>query len=601
MQNSLSKSKIEIMLEETDNLDHFRSQTTLHKREVTSKTEEKLLSKVYESHNAAQIRKFLPEEEVENFHNSVEFNWNQFWISFIYEFLPWVLVSPLVVLLIEKSKKKAWNVIQNRCLLMCSLKHNDLRLHILHWVLWYPSQWIIMSSLIFKLFDINNLLRNIDIFHLLIGFFILTVRNLIISIKYGYYRKEDYEILCSDPPYWDQNKTERRMVLAGWSSPEKYPGLIEDELTCTVDASNISVQGMSFVLKEEISHFLRKITTDELFCAKTKYNKHNEVTSGFLCHQIIKKSFEVNMPNFYFVIALICSLYIMISPPIVKSFYNTYSFGSSIFEVIVSTGILIISFMSFGLFSFGLICLHDFNRRFNAMNYLGKLIYYPGIKLDDLFNEKNLKSSNFENNILSDFLKKYIHADLSIPKNVFAWSCIRNILRSYGHSYYLRIQGYTSVFLCFVLFCLVMLNLIGWLGLRHHFSTIILLISLILIISIITIISIFKASNLQHESSNHRNLVKKELLIIEKSLIQDDESFNNLRKSKYKSKQLLKEVDEYINFEELNHNPTKILGYPADHNVLSSVIGLIITGFVLALEGFVGSNITYDAYGWFKF
>ena len=43
------------------------------------------------------------------------------------------------------------------------------------------------------------------------------------------------------------------MVLAGWSSPEKYPGLIEDELTCTVDASNISVQGMSFVLKEEIS------------------------------------------------------------------------------------------------------------------------------------------------------------------------------------------------------------------------------------------------------------------------------------------------------------------------------------------------------------
>ena len=81
MQNSLSKSKIEIMLEETDNLDHFRTQTTLHKRELTSKTEDKLLSKVYESHNAAQIRKFLPEEEVENFHNSVEFNWNQFWIS----------------------------------------------------------------------------------------------------------------------------------------------------------------------------------------------------------------------------------------------------------------------------------------------------------------------------------------------------------------------------------------------------------------------------------------------------------------------------------------------------------------------------------------
>ena len=80
---------------------------------------------------------------------------------------------------------------------------------------------------------------------------------------------------------------------------QKNIGLIEDELTCTVDASNISVQGMSFILKEDISQFLRKIKTDELFCAKTKYNQNNEVTSGFLCHQIIKKSFEVNIPNFY--------------------------------------------------------------------------------------------------------------------------------------------------------------------------------------------------------------------------------------------------------------------------------------------------------------
>jgi hypothetical protein len=589
------------MLDETENIDHFRTPTTLHKREVTSKTEEKLLSKVYESHNAAQIRKFIPEEEVEDYHNSVEFNWNQFWVSFTYEVLPWVFISPLAVLLIERSRKKAWNVIQNRCLLLCSLKHNDIRLHIMFWVLWYPSQWIIISGLVFKIFDSHNFIRNIDIFHLLIGFCILTVRNLIVSIKYGYYRKEDYDILSSDPPYWDQSRTERRMVLAGWSSPEKYPGLIEDELTCTVDASNISVQGMSFILKEDISQFLRKIKTDELFCAKTKYNQNNEVTSGFLCHQIIKKSFEVNIPNFYFIIALICSLYVMICPPIVKSIFNTHSFGDSIYEIIVSIGILITTFQSFPVFGFGLICVHDFKRRFNAMNFLGKLISYPGIRLDDLFSEKTLKSNNIDNNKLSQILKKHIHVDLSNPKNVFAWSNIRTIIRSYGHSYYLRIQGYTSVFLCFVLFCLVMLNLIGWLGLRHHFSTIILLISLILIISIITVISIFKASNLQHESSNHRNLVKKELLIIEKSLIQDDESFNNLRKSKYKSKQLLKEVDEYINFEELNHNPTKILGYPADHNVLSSVIGLIITGFILALEGFVGSNISYDVNGWFRF
>jgi len=148
---------------------------------------------------------------------------------------------------------------------------------------------------------------------------------------------------------------------------------------------------------------------------------------------------------------------------------------------------------------------------------------------------------------------------------------------------------------------MVMLNLIGWLGFRHHISTIFILVLMILVISIITIVSIFKASKLQHESSLHRNLIKKEILLIENALIEEDDSFNNLRKMKYKAKELLKEVDDYIDFEELKHNPTKILGFPADHNVLSSVIGLIITGFVLALEGFAGANIVYDLNGWYRY
>ena len=124
---------------------------------------------------------------------------------------------------------------------------------------------------------------------------------------------------------------------------------------------------------------------------------------------------------------------------------------------------------------------------------------------------------------------------------------------------------------------------------------------MILIISTITTISIFKASKLQHESSFHRNLIKKEILIIENALIEEDKSFNNFRKMKYNAKEILKEIDDYIDFEELKHNPTKILGFPADHNVLSSVIGLIITGFVIALEGFAGANIIYDSNGWYNY
>ena len=68
-----------------------------------------------------------------------------------------------------------------------------------------------------------------------------------------------------------------------------------------------------------------------------------------------------------------------------------------------------------------------------------------------------------------------------------------------------------------------------------------------------------------------------------------------------KAKNLLKEVDESIHFEELIHNPTKILGYTASPNVISSALGIILTGLELAMEEFAGSGISYDAKGWFNY
>ena len=68
-----------------------------------------------------------------------------------------------------------------------------------------------------------------------------------------------------------------------------------------------------------------------------------------------------------------------------------------------------------------------------------------------------------------------------------------------------------------------------------------------------------------------------------------------------KAKTLLKEVDEYIHFEECIHNPTKILGYTVSPNVVSSALAIIFTGLVLAKEGFAGSGISYDSNGWFNF
>ena len=225
-----------------------------------------------------------------------------------------------------------------------------------------------------------------------------------------------------------------------------------------------------------------------------------------------------------------------------------------------------------------------------TMDMFGSLIKSPGIKISSFIDSK-------DDNI--DTLKQRFFIDLKIPSNVFSWMYARKVLRNFGHIFYLRIQGYVSVLLRYSIFCVVLLNLIAWMEISHHQSTLFIIIFTIISVSILSIISIIQASNLQHASSSHRNLIRDIIFLVEKSII-ENKVFNSYNSLIINSRALLKEVDESIYFDELIHNPTKILGYIASTTVISSALGIILTGLVLALEGFSGSSITYDINGWFK-
>ena len=84
-------------------------------------------------------------------------------------------------------------------------------------------------------------------------------------------------------------------------------------------------------------------------------------------------------------------------------FFLIYSSNSyaNIKENIILVGILLISLQSLPLFGFGVICIHDFSRRFTANNFLGKLIDYPGILLNDIIETND--------NFKKDLLNKYLH------------------------------------------------------------------------------------------------------------------------------------------------------------------------------------------------
>ena len=51
---------------------------------------------------------------------------------------------------------------------------------------------------------------------MIFAYSLVFVRRLIISVKYGYFSSEEYAALA-DPPGWDFEKSQRKLIAQGWS------------------------------------------------------------------------------------------------------------------------------------------------------------------------------------------------------------------------------------------------------------------------------------------------------------------------------------------------------------------------------------------------
>ena len=596
---------------------HHKNESNLHKRRPSKEEDERFHSTLEGSHEAAKLRKSSSGERMEHFHTPVEFSWSQFWTTFLYENLPPVFVSPIAVLLIERSFTKAWHVTQNRGLCLVSTKHGTVGTIIFCWFIIYPSSWLITSALTLRLFGYHELVQNVDLFQMLLAYLFLFMRRFIISIKYAYFRPEDIALLCLPAPNWDEDKTNRRLVGSGWSNPAGFPGLIEDELTCAMDENDVSLQGITFNLDKDACNAMKNHPTNELFAAEKKNNQGNEVNSGFILHQILRSVYNIKFPPIFNLTAMLCALSIALLPICFRIYYGLDVFGETLFENVIFAGCIFGFLSSIALMFFGFISAYDFKRRFNSMKKLGELITFPGVPISDFLfhipkDEKNnnqeksdeiLASVNGDEDSSDNYKSPNVFIDLKSRSNVFAWMNCRKTLRSFGEGFYLRIQGYTSTLLMYSFFCIVTLNVIAWMQLRHHVSTIYLMIMIIIVIASISIFSISKATKLQNLSSSQRDLIRKEIFLQEEEIWHSDsqDNANELLNQLRSAKALLEQVDESINFNDLMYKPTKVLGYSANQNVIGSTLGILATGTVLAIEGFSGSGISYDINGWFNY
>ena len=137
---------------------------------------------------------------------NVEFSWKQFWVSMVYENLPPVFLSPLAALLIERAPNRAWNVCQNRNLLVVTSHKNPLSFVLFSWLITYPGSWLLAVGLFIALTQEAGASGAIDPLQMIFAYSLVFVRRLIISVKYGYFSSEEYAALA-DPPGWDFEKS----------------------------------------------------------------------------------------------------------------------------------------------------------------------------------------------------------------------------------------------------------------------------------------------------------------------------------------------------------------------------------------------------------
>ena len=125
------------------------------------------------------------------------------------------------------------------------------------------------------------------------------------------------------------------------------------------------------------------------------------------------------------------------------------------------------------------------------------------------------------------------------------------------------------------------------------------LVTIITGIAFVSLGAIFSAIKLQRLSEIHRDRLRRKIFILEEKIacLEANKETSAVDPT---TRTLLQQADETLSFHELTYKPVMLLGYPASRSLIGSFLGVLFTGLVLALEGFSGSGISYDLFGWFR-
>ena len=483
------------------------------------------------------------------------FSWKQFWISFVYENMPPVFGSPIAAIFFERSFRKAWNVSQHRNLAVLSTRYNPISFILISWLVVYPGSWIITLGFVTALVADIRSLGGIDPLQMMCAYAFIFCRRLIISVKYGYFTRDEYAALSEPAPEWNFSKTQKKLIAVGWTAPKDFPGLMEGELAYADRQEGgvletLQVKGLTGKAVE-----LRKVVRD-----------------------VLDLAYNLKVPTWHTPLIVFSVSVILISLIASKLMTGGSIFGTNIPLLVTNLGTYFGILTGMGIMGFGLMCGFDFQRRRLANVSLDSLL------LSDADNHGNR-----------------VVFDRSSPDDLKAWMSARRLIRSFGERFYFRVQTYTSILLCFSIIFVALLNFLAWTQVAHHVSTIFILCSTILVIAFIASYAIYRAMQLQQQSYAVRSNILDHILELEVEEATERAIDRGKQENQSVTKDVLKQIDENINFTEIIHKPTSVLGYRADNGLIGSVLGILVTGMLLALQGFVESGVVYSANGWAVF
>ncbi|GMH75508.1 hypothetical protein TL16_g06782 [Triparma laevis f. inornata] len=531
----------------------------------------------------------------------------------------------------------------------------------------------------------DKLINVICSWEVLLAFLGFVCRNSIISIKYAYYNKGEREGLRMPPPKWTDEHQKRKSIASGWRFPMEHQNLVEDEMNQAQALSDVHLQAASFTVDEDVATILRRFDCHLDYLADNHFNKKNEVTAGFIVHQCLRQAFGDDLQVRTSLFIFIAPFFVAVIPNAVRISNSAPPFGETIEQGIILVGIFAMRYVFFSqLFLFGSIAILDFRRRRKAMKLIGKMVQYPGVRLDEFLNHRGYKGEKKDTEIKKRKLKEEkkfwadmnpntkskesesidavteleeansdgmiaevkenkrlsemrVFVDLRKEGNAFAWVLSRRTTKMFGNGYNMKVQAYVGVLFFWALAATVSLNALFWGRTLHYVGTPYYIIVNVFLISLCVLRAISEATKLQGLVTAHRMILKNEIFAIQQTLLDNDEmekqkqnktlsldermmrakmpispfrrnspvpktfkEKDNQEKKLKEVKELLMRSDDLIGYQEEIHLPVNVMGFHATSGVYNSTVGILVTFFVLATEGWASGGLSYIN-GWASF